>query len=560
MPPHKALLTFEILHEIFGYLRPLPDLEDHRELAATYRTLAVLTRICTTWQDPATRALWSTLPSYVAALRALPEFVSGADHTEYEGSDSGEDGYVDSDDEEKDSYWTLTGPVSRSSWDRLRELTAFTRSINYTDRHACERVVLPAVWSHLLHLDVHQPLFPNLRTISGLTTSPHRPGMLQLALPSLETLVIDLSWYPTEDEDALLSDRAAYRSALNLMLLHTMKRAPLVSNISLTFNPWHFKKAPSDIFAAPHLIKMHRLRSLDLRQACRVQNIRFLTGLADLPHLSTLQIHLGVLRSSRITSKLGGFAALRELWIVTDVDHPDLLSLFSAPLLTQLLIQHRDIEYSSLSTFVYQVAQRYPSIHRFEWLLEEVYHTPTNTGDLRSLAQLLEPLFSLKQIRQLRLFRRYRRYVDPVPQPIATVGLTDLSAIAAAWTELSKLMIFIHPHDGFSHDALRLLAQHCPSLTTLELPFITFKLTTSDLDTFPVMNNKLHTLLLGKHSSVLDEELTAQLVARLFPQLCAFTANCVFKFELGQHSQVRRSDKPIMKRITAAQEMLRSSM
>ena len=457
---------------------------------------------------------------------------------------------------------TLTGPVSRSNWDRLRTLTAFTRSVRYPDGWDFHRgrVVLPAIWRYLLELDAQQPLFPNLHTISGLVISPHESGMLQLALPSLETLEMDLSWYPGDDEDPSLSSRAAYRTALNLTLLHTMKRAPLVFNVTLTCNRWGGEEAPTDIFAIPHLTKIHRLRSLDLRQACCVQNIRFLQGLAVLPHLSTLKIHLGVLQNSRIPSKLEGFAALRELWIASDGDHPDLLNLFSAPLLTQLLIEHHDIEWSLLGTFVYQVAQRYPSLRRFEWLLEEVYHIPTNAGDLRTLAQLLEPLFSLKQIHQLRLFRSYQRYVDPVPQPIATVGLADLSAIAAAWTELSKLMIFIHPHDGFSHDALRLLAQHCPSLTTLELPFITFKLTTSDLDTFPVMNNKLHTLLLGKSSSVLDEELTAQLVARLFPQLCAFTANCVFKFELGRHSQVRRSDKPIMKRITAAQEMLRSSM
>ena len=99
---HKALLVPDVLHEVFHHLRPLPEEWLADQVREKYQTLAALTRVCKVFQEPATRALWTTLPTDVAAFRALPEFISGAEQLGYDLNA----GYGDEDEEEeKDSYW-----------------------------------------------------------------------------------------------------------------------------------------------------------------------------------------------------------------------------------------------------------------------------------------------------------------------------------------------------------------------------------------------------------------------------------------------------------------------
>ena len=60
---HKALLVPDVLHEVFHHLRPLPQEWLADQVREKYQTLAALTRVCKVFQEPATRALWTTLPT-----------------------------------------------------------------------------------------------------------------------------------------------------------------------------------------------------------------------------------------------------------------------------------------------------------------------------------------------------------------------------------------------------------------------------------------------------------------------------------------------------------------
>ncbi|KAI0701714.1 hypothetical protein C8Q76DRAFT_756640 [Earliella scabrosa] len=152
--------------------------------------------------------------------------------------------------------------------------------------------------------------------------------------------------------------------------------------------------------------------------------------------------------------------------------------------------------------------------------------------------------------------------------------MEDLSAIAAAWTELRELAILITPCKLPAHEALLLLAQRCQSLMTLELHGVEFSLTSpADLDAIPVMNHHLRLLLIERDmrtrisatpTAIVDKELTGELVARLFPHLSAFSADHRCHYLLGRRPQGVHSfydeERELMKIYRAARERRRGGI
>ena len=81
MSCHRALLVADILNEVFSQLSFNSRLREKPESTAElyarrkwYSFLSGCTTVCKTFYDPATRALWRTLPHVIPVLRLLPSF------------------------------------------------------------------------------------------------------------------------------------------------------------------------------------------------------------------------------------------------------------------------------------------------------------------------------------------------------------------------------------------------------------------------------------------------------------------------------------------------------
>ncbi|RPD57366.1 hypothetical protein L226DRAFT_573404 [Lentinus tigrinus ALCF2SS1-7] len=428
----------DLLDEIFFHLTPGWDGGDEddpnwdpsdRKLLRS--TLAAAARVSRAFSKHALDGLWRVLEDIVPLLRILPCTSSR-------------------------SHIRVFPDISDAAWARfqhyalrLRELKSIKPSV---PAH-------PSAWKIIVRRLEGAPMLPMLRRLETSIMRPEWPVLLLLS-PSLEWLQLS----PPDDyyePEGFSPETDGFVNSL-------------VQHISLPSVPAEIRRKVHTVVpeASNHILSLGRftaLQDLDLYFAGIHVGQQTLQALSSLSSLRALRAHVLLHTMPSTASFRDGFPALDALSLRgTAEDFLKLLRALPLHKLTELelksLTRTSVEEYKS---FLVSVRSLIPSGLTYLTLCPDIF---TRSRAALSLAELLEPMLSLRELRKLSCqFRTYPKDVSD----------DDLRAFATAWPKLTSFWAVYNDHildrvQPITIAGLADLLQRCPDLesvgiTTLDI-------------------------------------------------------------------------------------------
>ncbi|KAG6908988.1 hypothetical protein DXG01_002477 [Tephrocybe rancida] len=472
MAPHVALLTPEILHEIFAHLVFKPSVPWNPPGPPEDRlALANAALSCRRFKEPALDALWSRLENITHAFKLLPAF------------------------RRLGGCFVLDGVVTHEDWARFDSYAKRVRCLIFVDHG----IIHPSVYIRVAQLKP-SPLLPNLQSIAS---SPGGSGILTVLSPTLVDVRI------------MADESAKFFPEICTCLQVLSVSAPRLRVLSV-----------QAVLARESLCMFSRMSQLEDLFLIGKGNWdpSFLTSLSSLQYLHTLKFEIDdsvatYTPSRGRTPPPSFFSSLRILevfgqpWQTTAS-----LSIFPAHPLRHLVLstphQRASPELGIWALAAQDIASKFRSLQHLE-LLCTVWDGALTPPALPDFA-ILEPLLELKGLELVRL-----------EFPCLFFSDSEFEKTAAAWPNLRSLQL--SGSSGIPNAtiaSLQSFAVHCPSLQSLSVAFDARKVPApgaasaaapvsfSKLESFAVQDSPIDTILsIGRH---LD---------RLFPSLHTIEAS-----------------------------------
>ena len=367
---------------------------------------------------------------------------------------------------------------------------------------------IPAsVWTQLGRWSSGSPLFPHLRELGWVLSSPTCTGILHFLSPTITQLRIACFGM---DSDANPENHQEWQSKFQSML-------PAVFAVASNITKLTVNTGQIDTFCP----QLSSLRSLRCFRASRV-NLRTLRILATLEELE--ELHVRIFDPTDLPSiSFSGFPKLRVLIMS---EHPSsnlIYDAFRSPQFHELIITHYPPQHLYNFTASCEVwAHRFPSLRHLSF-----YLSLNDCTVHRPLRDAISPLLALRNLHTVSFITWYTMF---------TIGDADISAFASAWPRLRHLKVAFAVGGSGSKDtdpsacptpsSILTLATRCPDLKTIHIR----RLEAGPGTVLPDLSQHAQALVSRGHGlecfSVQNAEIDAPLVPefarwvdRLFPHL-----------------------------------------
>ncbi|KAI0710294.1 hypothetical protein C8T65DRAFT_777735 [Cerioporus squamosus] len=434
------LVQQDILDEVFSHLTPEWDEGDtddpnwdpsDRKLLRS--TLAASALVCRVFSEKALDALWRVLDSIVPLLRLLPGTGSRTNIRIYRDI--------------SDAAWSRYQGYAR----RVRELN----SVEATNSSEATISIHPSTWQILLQRLGGAPLLPMLRRLETVVMLPDPLQGILLLSPTLQHLQLSTpdDYYEPEDFDPE-----------NNIFMNNLIRHISIPSVPADVRRKIHAAVPE---ASNHLRSLGRftaLQDLDLYFAGVRIGQETLQALSSLESLRALRAHVSLKKMAPSASFRDGFPALDALTLRGSAE--DILKLLRVlPLdkLTELeLNTERRMTAEDYKLFLTSVRSVISSGLTYLSLSPDIFN---RSQSALSLADLLEPMLSLRELRKLSCqFRTYPKDVSD----------DDLHAFALAWPKLTSFWAVYNDEipdrvQPITVPGLIDLLQRCPHLESVGL-------------------------------------------------------------------------------------------
>ncbi|KAI0629466.1 hypothetical protein C8Q77DRAFT_1065494 [Trametes polyzona] len=494
--PHAALLNHDIVDEIFSHLRVHTE-TNGISVGRGWRTLASAARVCTIFREPATRALWWSIPGIEPVLYSLV----AASWMSVLGPDM-----QMAMDETKD--------IPEDIWRYLRRCTLYTRVI----LRGCLRIrISPNVYVVLSHKSLKDPLFPHLRTLTWHSSTPDHLGLLPLLSPTLQGLTLDLGpperrsldWVSTMMQDPSSASGASTDQLLQTVLprMKGLKRLEVRGSIAIP--------CLRDGISWTCFAQLENLRTLTLDHCCVLRDIAHLRELSLLPSLTELSINI-LLHTPASAAYFDGFPALRKLQLhMLGPPIVAFLDVFNSPGLHTFWISCLRLTPKTMPAILSHIAKKHPDIRSItikelsvrDREISEVPGVPFDAAFGKIIHCLAVEEF---------IFHTIRGSV------LVACTDADLALLAQSWPSLRLFSFLSDPASGspLTHRSVATFARHCPQLRVLHLRGLNFReLAKEELEGLPPSDHSLEELGICAMRGALDTLRCARYLCRLFPQM-----------------------------------------
>ncbi|KAI0629469.1 hypothetical protein C8Q77DRAFT_290125 [Trametes polyzona] len=496
--PHSAILNRDIVEEILVHLRVHEEVEG-TSVGRGWATLASAARVCTAFHEPATKALWWSIPAIEPVLHVLV----------------------------KASWLSVSGPnmemavkyfirdetrdIPEDVWRRLRQCTSYTRVI----LQGSSRVrISPNVYVVLSHKSLKDPLFPHLRRLTWHSSTPDHLGLLPLLSPTLQELTFDLGSPHRRSLDwvsILIQNPPPVEDPSTDQLLQTV--LPRITGLTRLE-----VRVSNDI---PHLrdsiswacfAQVNSLRALTLDHRCTLRDVSFLRELALLPNLTELSIHILLDIPSSI-APFDGFCSLQKLSLhVLGQPEVDFLRVFNSPGLHTFWILFLRLRTDTLPATLGHIANAYPGIRSItikELSVQDRGVPPAPGATFEAAFGKLTRCLSLEEF----TLHTYRGAI------LCTGSDSHFALLAQSWPAL-RVFSFLAELSGDSpptHRTIAAFARHCPQLRVLHLRGVSFRaLTKEALRELPPSDHALEELGICAVRGMSNTLRSARFLCRLF--------------------------------------------
>ncbi|KAI0364958.1 hypothetical protein BV20DRAFT_788569 [Pilatotrama ljubarskyi] len=495
-PPHPAILTIDILDEIFSHLRCLEA--DDRE---NRRALFSAARVCTAFCEPAIKSLWWALPGLEPALKLLAIFSLVQRDAALQ--------YL-----QKSSYFigVIGQPggadITSENWSRFLQYTIHTRIIH---EGPLTHSTNPAVYVYLSHKNNGRPIFPHLQDLAWFSDTPDHLGLRLFTSPGLRKLQIIIGRgdrpMPAMQPGTIPSE--APPSASDTLLQTTLPH--LTGLLELQYRTLSYMSPPREVQTWACIAQMRQLRVLRLDECCAITDPHHLRGLASLPNLVGLQIAVAMDRPA--SAGIRGFPALQKLGLsITGMIDPGpaLLSTFTSPELHTLVLAYRRAFQDAIPDSLNIVANSFPRIRS----LTVKVHSGVNVA--AAIPRTFDAVFG-QLTQQCTLMEKF--VIDTHRGLIICQGGdTELEVLAASWPRLRVLSLLATISGPITHRSLVALARHCLELRTLHLRNVSFCGLTN-CEAIQPSQHQLQVLGICGASYAASPRCSARFLRHLFPRL-----------------------------------------
>ncbi|KAI0767155.1 hypothetical protein C8Q74DRAFT_935522 [Fomes fomentarius] len=475
------------------------------------RMLAALASVCKAFHEPALKALWARLPSFLPLLLLLSSSVGMREIVRHAG------GRID-------KLYFLSGAIIPEQWARFQKYAQLVHAIiePAISSHHSQREIFPSTWTYLSKQNDYRPLVPALDELQFNLEYVHETGLLALLVPSLLRLTIRYSplrlYKPTRDNSWEVSASALFAQLIPLV--------PQLTHLALHIDDVQLHR--DMLVSLPRLMHLRSLQLLNWRTSAL--GLRTICALSSLPHLEDMRLCIESddefveSDDSGASSPLAnaGFSSLKQLHVTESSSGTlaKLLRACSAPSLRSFGVLHIPTigmeEWRSLCDLA---LQRFSAVTEISWYLSQEV---TEDDGSQSIVIALSPLLSLGRLQRVNL---------KFGQWFIQSELSDAfyETLAKSWPNLIELEIrfdYIDLHNGDDTcptlRSLTTLATHCPHLQRLSLPVLSCDdITESYALSFSLTDHGLQVLDIGDtlFGDTNDVRLCAVAVDRLFPKL-----------------------------------------
>ncbi|KAF7310209.1 hypothetical protein MIND_00394600 [Mycena indigotica] len=377
---------------------------------------------CKSFTPTAVRLLWEQIPSLVPLMRLLRNFSLNEDIM----------------------LWELNGIIRDADWQLFDRYAAYVRVVDYTYSSSSSMPVQGAVYLRLAMRK--QPLLPNLQRLvfTGMTSKPYNDGELLLYLsPSINSLTL----------------ASGYTSTAQTFLELLAQQSPHIEKLSLS--------GARELVGLDAVFK--GLRTLDLktiREPLTTADLQVVGGIPDLRVFSTDLVMWDAIQFELIPHDTL-FLSLSELNVKSTRKAmyrivPAFLLTIGAPALKRLdVLLSRDSYQDRVDTSQHPAAFRTLGSRLVSRWATSLEYLSLNGMSLHSIDDF--PFISgLTSLRTLHLHRLLTQGTSLSDGNVLTVVRT--------WPVLETLT-FAEGHGDADIAFFQALAEHCPALRVLHVPF-----------------------------------------------------------------------------------------
>ncbi|PIL25878.1 hypothetical protein GSI_11631 [Ganoderma sinense ZZ0214-1] len=308
----------------------------------------------------------------------------------------------------------------------------------------------PSTWTELGRWSGGNPLFPHLRELGWVLSSPQCTGIFHFLSPTITQL--KMACFGTDNSTAP-KNHEEWRSMFQSTL-------PTVFSVSSSITRLTINVGQIDTFCP----QLSSLRSLRYFRTSRV-NLRILRVLAALDELE--ELHVRIFDTTDLPSvSFTGFSKLRVLVIS---EHPSsnlIYDAFRSPHLRELIISHYSPQHLHNFTASCDVwARRFPALRHLSFYLS-LGDSPTP----RPLREAVAPLLTLSHLQYAGFSTWYTMF---------TIDDADIAAFADAWPRIRHLKLAFAIGGSGAKDtdpsacptpsSILALATKCPDLKTIHI-------------------------------------------------------------------------------------------
>ncbi|KAM5532395.1 hypothetical protein V8D89_013826 [Ganoderma adspersum] len=432
-----ALDNVDIIYIICHCLTP--DIDGRNLLETEPRTraqsLARLARVRKSFSTPALRTLWRRLRD----MRPLLHLFSGLE-VEAAGDDDPGKPHI---------YMDAIEPHEWARFCMYAEYVQVVESI-FPPMGVSEDCIPASVWTELGRWSCGNPLFPHLRELGWVLSSPNCTGIFHFLSPTITQLKIACFGM---DSDATPDNHQEWQEKFQSML-------PTIFSVASNITKLTVNTGQIDTFCP----QLSNLRSLRCFRASRV-NLRILRVLSTLEELE--ELHVRIFDIADLPSiSFTGFPKLRVLIIS---EHPTsnlIYDAFRSPRLHELIVTHYPPQHLHNFTASCEVwARRFSSLRHLSFYL--------SLGDCPSPCPLRDAVCPLLALRNLHTVSFSTWYT------MLTIDDADIAAFADAWPRMRHLKLAFAVGGSGSKDtdpsacptpsSVLALATKCPDLKTIHI-------------------------------------------------------------------------------------------